>query len=214
MTPEEIRELYLSGQLELDDEDENDLDYVEAEDGDEDEDEEDGDDDDEDEADGDDDDDEYHDAQDGGIEFVVELQSGDDAEGDEDDEHDAARAAVQQRLITLVQNPRAGLLSQRHVLEFLRRSNLGQLLFNEDDDPVWGMPDRRMRYLDPDRFPKVPSEKGRELMNSGVFGRTDVSRLSSKKHLTRWVLDRELGLGDKTTRRVRQATMTQVSSFS
>lgn len=68
------------------------------------------------------------------------------------------------------------------------------MLFNEFDDG-WGS-QRRREPPDPDRFPKVPSEEGRGLMDSGVFGSTD-RRISPQKRLARRVLDRELGLGGK-----------------
>lgn len=93
-------------------------------------------------------------------------------------------------------------------MALLRSRDLGNVLFNElenqDDIQYWGR--RRRRNVDPDRFPKVPSDEGRELMSSGAFGSTERSAIPSKKHLARRVLDRELGIGN---RQINQDAMAQ-----
>ena len=174
------------------------------------------------------------DAEEGNIEFVVEVPDEDEARDNASESPEAERAAVQERLISLITSPfprsqlvfgssvniityiarRPGLLSQRQVLQYLRRSNLGHLLFDDvdedDEEFAWGMRHRR-RHYDPNRFPKVPSEKGIELMNSGTFGASEIqSTIRSKKRLARRILDRELGLGDRANRRVNQGMMAQV----
>ncbi|KAK5998905.1 LEC14B-like protein [Cladobotryum mycophilum] len=53
---------------------------------------------------------------------------------------------------------------------------------------------------DPNRFPKVPSEEGRKLMNSGVFGAND-GNFRTKKSISRYLLERELGIGSLHERR-------------
>ncbi|KAK8104005.1 LEC14B protein [Apiospora kogelbergensis] len=127
----------------------------------------------EDEEDDDEDDDEDDEDDDDDVRFLVEV------EGDEDeDDGEAAGAGVtmQQRLIRLVMNNQVG-LSQAQVITLLRNSNLGHLIFSNDDDDEdlqWGRR-RRRRTLDPDRFPKYPSEEGQELMNSGKFGATELA---------------------------------------
>jgi WD repeat-containing protein 23 len=63
----------------------------------------------------------------------------------------------------------------------------------------------------PKRFPKVPSEEGRKLMQSGVFGAYD-GRGPNRKALARRLLDRELGLGDRTGQQLNQGFMAQVGS--
>ncbi|RYP71593.1 hypothetical protein DL771_004719 [Monosporascus sp. 5C6A] len=206
MTPEEIRELHLSGELQLDD-DVNDPDYELDEDDmhldifDEEDDFHDA------EFTGEDEDDdaEYHDAEEGG-------EDDDDDDGNQAGaSHEDGRAEVQQRLISLITTRRPGLLSQRQVLEYLRRSNLGHLIFDEGDDEelAWG-PRRRRPPVDPNRFPKVPSDRGTELMNSGTFGASEIrTTIRSKKRLARRILDRELGLGNKTDHRVNQGMMAQ-----
>ncbi|KAI1411376.1 WD40 repeat-like protein [Hypoxylon sp. FL1857] len=160
--------------------------------------------------------DEFHDAEEGNIQFLVHVEDDDEdtGNGEGSQSPDAERLAVQQRLISLISSRRTGLLSRRQVLDFLRRSNLGHLVFgdgdDEDEDEVHFGYRRRPRGLDPDRFPKVPSEKGRELMDSGTFGANDIySPISTKKRLARRILDRELGLGNRATRRINQGVMAQ-----
>ncbi|KAI0803546.1 WD40-repeat-containing domain protein [Xylaria sp. FL0064] len=167
----------------------------------------------------DDDDDEFHDAEDGGLEFIVQVEGGDEGQGGEaSEETRAERNAIERRVINLIAtcsdvSRRAGLVSQREIVNLLRGRNLGILLDGEDDDDDfdnWTHRLRRRRPLDPNRFPKVPSEKGRELMNSGTFGAHDISSpLRKKKQLARRILDRELGIGDKSYRRMNQGVIAQ-----
>ncbi len=54
-------------------------------------------------------------------------------------------------------------------------------------------------------------EKGRELMESGMFGAFDNREpLANRKRLARRLLDRELGLGDHVGRKLNQDLMVQV----
>lgn len=160
--------------------------------------------------------DEFHEAEEGNIQFLVQMENDDEgaAGATGSQSPDAERIAVQQRLISLISSRRTGLLSQRQVLDFLRRSNLGHLVFGDGDEEgehafQFGY-QRRRRTADPDRFPKVPSEKGRELMESGTFGANEIrSPISSQKRLARRILDRELGIGDRMTRRINQGVMAQ-----
>ncbi|KAI1801579.1 WD40 repeat-like protein [Daldinia bambusicola] len=157
--------------------------------------------------------DEFHDAEEGNIQFIVQIEDDDEDNGHEDGSPlpEAERVAVQQRLINLISR-RTGLLSQRQVLDFLRRSNLGHLVFGdgEDDDDEFVPYRRRRRELDPNRFPKVPSEEGRKLMDSGTFGvRETRSSIASKKQIARRILDRELGIGTRRTRKINQGMMAQ-----
>lgn len=97
----------------------------------------------------------------------------------------------------------------------MRGEDLGNILFqddgdDDDEDYLYRARSRRQRRLDPDRFPKVPSEEGTKLMHSGVFGSSDW-KTRSKKQLARRVLDRELGLGDRISRKMNQEAMAQVS---
>lgn len=177
--------------------------------------------------------DEFHDAEEGShMHFLVEVEDEDDEndedyqddgaaneEEDEDEDEDeddtaeastsedAARAAIQRRILALITgNGRRGQLTQHQVFSYLRRSNLGSLLFDDED---YGRR-RRRRNQDPDRFPKVPSDMGRELMRSGTFGVTDLrSPFSAQKSMARRILDRELGVRDTTGQRVNKGMMAQ-----
>ncbi|KAI1478280.1 WD40 repeat-like protein [Daldinia eschscholtzii] len=160
------------------------------------------------------DEDEFHDAEEGNIQFIVHVEDDDEDNGNEEGSSlpDAERIAVQQRLINLISR-RTGLLSQRQVLDFLRRSNLGHLVFGDGDDDEnefsFGYR-RRRRELDPNRFPKVPSEEGRKLMDSGTFGVNEIqSSIASKKQIARRILDRELGIGTRRSRQINQGMMAQ-----
>ena len=59
------------------------------------------------------------------------------------------------------------------------------------------------------QFPKVPSDEGRKLMESGVFGTYD-RRMPNRKALARRLLDRELGLSGWSGQKVNQGLMAQV----
>ncbi len=76
---------------------------------------------------------------------------------------------------------------------------------NDDDDILGdchgGSSGRRTRRTkgDPNRFPKVPSEEGRRLMDSGTFGSSEpwqdvLKRRKSK--LARQLMYRELGIAE------------------
>lgn len=99
-------------------------------------------------------------------------------------------------------------------MALLRQRDAGHIFLDHFDEEetaqFWSR--RRRRNLDPDRFPKVPSEEGRKLMNSGAFGSTDRSALppapeddaaspaiQTKKSIARRVLNRELGIDDRST---------------
>lgn len=80
----------------------------------------------------------------------------------------------------------------------------------EDDDDYWQPPSRRFGPGYVPAFPKVPSEQGQKLMDSGVFGAFDLREPDSKrKRLTRRLLDRELGLGDRTEQKINLDLMAQ-----
>lgn len=86
--------------------------------------------------------------------------------------------------------------------------------FDDDDDENFAIRRRRRRPKpDPNRFPKVPSDAGTELMNSGDFGTNDNQRASStpqKKRLAARILERELGVGSRASQKANQRLMTQV----
>lgn len=120
---------------------------------------------------------------------------------------------------------------RRQVMRLLASSEIGRLFHfatnddEEDDDDdedgdfnhLWRRRRRRERP-DPNRFPKVPSDKGTELMNSGTFGLNEVqtvktgdtNNISKKKKLARRILDRELATESYAKQKVNQRLMAQV----
>jgi len=60
----------------------------------------------------------------------------------------------------------------------------------------------------PVAFPPIPSEEGRKLMASGVFGVSNSLEPHSKRIAQR-ILDRELGLGSRKQRHVSRGLMMQ-----
>ncbi|KAI0162023.1 WD40-repeat-containing domain protein [Xylariaceae sp. FL1272] len=165
----------------------------------------------------DDDDDEYHDAEDGddgeaddlfGLIAGHEDEEEQDEEGGEPVDEEQAAENARARIINFIQNfgQRVVFANRAERLNFLRRLNIGD---DEIDEPGgWRARMRQRRHQDP--FPKVPSEKGRELMNSGVFGANDViSPIRRRKELARRILDREMGIGNDSYRRMNQGVMAQ-----
>ena len=116
----------------------------------------------------------------------------------------------------------------RQVMRLLQHSELGRIfrlaaedeLEEEEDDadfsPRWTR--SSTTKPDPNRFPKVPSDEGAELMNSGMFGSneaqsvtsTDRESIGRKKRLALRVLDRELAVQSYAKRKVNQRLMAQV----
>lgn len=175
----------------------------------------------EDEEDDDDYEDVFHDAEDGE----------DDEEEDEDDEDDGEALEF---FITPGGGQEGGVqalfgggtMGAARLLRILASSRLvgglgGQGLGDDDDDDDiqgWGFRGLRPRARpdppDPNRFPKVPSEEGRKLMDSGAFGKvepvwTSLDLSKRKKRLARRILERELGLGDGVQRKINQGMMMQ-----
>lgn len=67
------------------------------------------------------------------------------------------------------------------------------------------------RRPDPNRFPEVPSEAGRELMDSGLFGANPSAfEHKTKKSLARRILDRELGISNPAESRRNNKLIVQV----
>ncbi|KAI0099819.1 WD40-repeat-containing domain protein [Nemania sp. FL0031] len=158
--------------------------------------------------------DEFHDAEEGNLSFIVQIGRVDEGQGGEASGGTAGDTlAVERRVINLLANVgrRVGIVSQREILNLLRgRQGLLGADDADNDGGGWGTRLRRRPRSDQTRFPKVPSDEGRELMNSGTFGATDISSpLRKKKQLARRILDRELGIGDRSYRRMNQGVMAQ-----
>lgn len=117
---------------------------------------------------------------------------------------------------------------RRNVIRLLQNTEVGRLfrfanaedLEDEEDDgdfnPRWRR--RRRPKPDPNRFPKVPSDEGTELMNSGAFGSneaqavtsSDIQNIKRKKKLAMRILDRELAIEGPAKRRLNNRLMAQV----
>jgi WD repeat-containing protein 23 len=98
-------------------------------------------------------------------------------------------------------------LTQREFLALLRGQYLNPSGLGHDDNGQpfsWHSGSRGAQH-----FPKVPSDEGRKLMESGVFGTSD-RREPNRKTLARRILDRELGLCDLPSQKVNQGLMAQV----
>lgn len=98
-------------------------------------------------------------------------------------------------------------------MALLRNRDLTNVLFSEnaEDEGIlshWGIR-RRRQPKDPNRFPKVPSEEGLQLMRAGAFGTNDYE-LRMRKHIARRMLERELGVGNDEERRRNGDLITQV----
>jgi len=121
----------------------------------------------------------------------------------------------------------AGLRQQRLFRRLLASGQIGRLLnitraggvnMDESEDERYDLRFNRRRRPDPNRFPKIPSEMGMELMNSGIFGlneaeNVDVGDNVRRKRLARRILDRELATGDYVHQKLNQRLMAQVRQF-
>jgi len=126
------------------------------------------------------------------------------------------------------------IIGQRRLMQLIQNSGVERLLrlgagpyddSDEDDDdyqeeeeefaPRWRR--YRRRKPDPNRFPKVPSDEGTELMNSGVFGSSEAYTVTSndrgsigkKKKLAMRILDRELAIESPAKQKLNQRLMAQ-----
>jgi DDB1- and CUL4-associated factor 11 len=115
--------------------------------------------------------------------------------------------------------------TRRRVLRLLQNSEIGRIFrFAPDDDdedededwnPRWA---RRRQRPDPNRFPKIPSDAGTELMNSGLFGANPAQAITSreklslgkKKKLAWRIMERELAVGNFATEKLNNRLLAQV----
>lgn len=115
--------------------------------------------------------------------------------------------------------------TRRRVLRLLQNSEIGRIFrFAPDDDdddeegwnPRWT---RQRQRPDPHRFPKVPSDVGTELMNSGSFGANPAQAVNSrektslgKKTKLAWrIMERELAVGNPAREKLNRRLLAQVS---
>lgn len=159
-------------------------------------------------------------------------------EGSEDDNANETEAerSEQYHFLILIQTfwlilRFAAARQRRQVLRLLANSELGRLFRfagndelmeqageddgSETDDTRRPYRRTRRRPPDPGRFPKIPSEEGRELMKSGTFGSNEAQvfhsgDVSKGKQIARRVLDRELSTGGYAEQRINQRLLAQV----
>ncbi|EAQ89814.1 hypothetical protein CHGG_06433 [Chaetomium globosum CBS 148.51] len=161
-------------------------------------------------------DDEDEDGEGNGIEFEVLIeeilaesaeQGG--ASNDNEGEERQGTAGPQRRVVVLGGGGEwRPALTRHEFLALLRGQYLNPTILNADNGEgqrlSWGTrrPPRNRQ------FPKVPSEEGRKLMDSGVFGAFD-RRVPNRKALARRLLDRELGERGWPGQKVNQGLMAQ-----
>ncbi|KAL3420209.1 WD domain-containing protein [Phlyctema vagabunda] len=117
--------------------------------------------------------------------------------------------------------------NRAQVMRLLQNTNIGRLFQlaaegsdDDEDDPGFHYTSRwrrRRSTPDPDRFPKVPSDEGTELMNSGTFGSNEVfandtisaAGMIHRKKLARRILERELAVDGEARQKVNKRLMAQ-----
>ncbi|KAF2109171.1 WD40-repeat-containing domain protein [Lophiotrema nucula] len=162
----------------------------------------------------------FHDAAENlsGVEFTVEVttetddnDNEDEIEDEEDEEEDSGTARARQPVY----------ITRDQIMQLLGHAGLGRIfasdlsgrrrnlrfLADDDDeeeaetatgyDPVSRLQRRRNRRGGKALFQKVPSEEGKELMNTGTFGSNPRSpdTMKRKKRLAYNIMQRELGTG-------------------
>ncbi|PBP22990.1 WD40 repeat-like protein [Diplocarpon rosae] len=120
----------------------------------------------------------------------------------------------QQRLVQLLQN--AGVRGLLHLPED-ELDDDNHSSHDEDTyfNPLWRQP--RRNRPEQSRFPKVPSDKGIELMKSGSFGSSEAhsvelngrNNIGEKKKLALRILERELAVDSPAKQRLNQRLMAQ-----
>lgn len=170
-----------------------------------------GDDDEEDEDDEDDDD--FHPAvQESSAaeeESQEESRAGDDDVNMENDTRGQIMRSTHLACLAISSPANRSKVTRNHLIRFMRSRGANGFLGHggihalfgpdddEDDDEHNIYPNRRRRTRPTSEFPKVPSDEGRDLMESGIFG-TNARQQESyrrKSKLGHHIMRRELGLG-------------------
>ncbi|KAL2065419.1 hypothetical protein VTL71DRAFT_3089 [Oculimacula yallundae] len=152
-----------------------------------------------------------------GIELEVEMEEEEEGEGSTlnptapPGNRTTSHIIGRRRLMQLLQHPDVGRL-----FRFVQNGDDDD---DDDDDEEFAPRWRRARRAkpDPNRFPKVPSDRGTELMQSGTFGSNeahavtsnDRSSIGKKKKLTMRILDRELAINSPAKQKLNQRLMAQ-----
>lgn len=174
-----------------------------------------------------------------GVEIEVEFTESEDQENEDDEDGEAASGAGDtDRHVYSEQLEICGLgcwklmhydtVTRNQIMQLLGHAGLGRIFAanlhrhhpfeDEDEEEDSSEPDTGYGDVAPKRrgrgraaFQKVPSDKGRDLMNTGTFGSNDraLNSVKRKKKLAYRVMKRELGLGSdghqrNTTRLMRQ----------
>ncbi|KAL2258341.1 hypothetical protein VTK26DRAFT_8374 [Humicola hyalothermophila] len=135
--------------------------------------------------------------------------SGEDQEEEEEGEEGEEQHEPSRRILRIGRGQSGRpLLTQREFLALLRGQYLNPVIVEDEDGQSRRFTFRIGDSDEPKRFPKVPSDEGRKLMDSGVFGVYDW-RESNRKALAYRLMDRELGLRDTLGRRTTQGLMAQ-----
>jgi DDB1- and CUL4-associated factor 11 len=155
------------------------------------------------------------------VEIEEEPRNADETQAENDERSEPDMFTFLQILLLISQFAVAR--TRRRVLRLLQNSEIGRIFrFAPDDDdedgdwnPRWA---RRRQRPDPNRFPKVPSDAGTELMNSGLFGANaaqaitfrDKMSLGRKKKLAWRIMERELAVSNSATERINNRLLAQV----
>lgn len=111
-------------------------------------------------------------------------------------------------LTSLLVRPGRPFLTQREFLALLRGQYLNPTIVDDEDGQgqhfTWEIGDGGRGK----QFPKVPSDEGRKLMESGAFGSFDW-RTPDRLTVARRLLDRELGLKGPIGQKINQGLMAQ-----
>ncbi|KAG6008412.1 hypothetical protein E4U43_000154, partial [Claviceps pusilla] len=107
---------------------------------------------------------------------------------------------------------RPGRMTRAQVRTLLRNSDITEVMFDNNSNAENFLDDwvmrRRIHDKDPNRFPRVPSEEGVKLMQTGTFGISDCDE-HDRKRVARRLLERELGIGDFEERQRNRELVTQ-----
>ncbi|KAL9130718.1 MAG: hypothetical protein Q9217_001155 [Psora testacea] len=157
----------------------------------------------------------FHDAEDGmsGIEIEFSVENGDGDEDERDQETVTEEGGEQSTNATAGARGGTRIHVSTQIMQLLGHTGLRQLLAQhrsggsgttflaDDDDEEYGSRRRtRPKRTKLNKFPPVPSQEGRRLMEAGVFGTGQCYRDTLRKRnprLATKLMERELGLEDQ-----------------
>ncbi|SPQ19587.1 e4e4a8ae-6b6b-444e-8ffa-13c3b82724e4 [Thermothielavioides terrestris] len=145
------------------------------------------------------------------VEVVIEevMDQNEQGESSQGAAGGGGQGAGQGRQTRVIRLGRGGpYMTQREVLALLRGQYINPTIVDDGDGRGERFSWNIGSFDGPKPFPKVPSEEGRKLMQSGVFGTYDRRQLKPKA-LARRLLDRELGLDGWSGQKVNRGLMAQ-----